>query len=105
MKQLTPNPFKFGNPVEDDFYLPRSELLSIVRQFIENRIHSVLTGPRRFGKTSFALNLLKTLEKEGYTCFLVDIFNITSHRDFLYQFTRAIASKKSLTSKLGKMNE
>jgi GTPase SAR1 family protein len=100
MKQLSPNPFKFGNPVEGDYYLPRPELSSTVRQFIENRIHIVLMGPRRFGKTSFVWNLLGTLEKEGYTCFLVDIFNITSHRDFLYQLMRAIESKKSLVGRL-----
>lgn len=99
MKQLAPNPFKFGNPVEGDYYLPRPELSSIVRQFIENRIHIVLMGPRRFGKTSFVLNLLGMLEKEGYTCFLVDVFNITSHRDFLHQLMRAIESKKSLAGK------
>ena len=100
MKRLEPNPFRFGNPVEGDYYLPRPELSSTIRKFIENHIHIVLTGPRRFGKTSFVLNLLGTLEKEGYTCFLVDIFNITSHRDFLQQLMRAIESKKSLTSKV-----
>jgi len=100
MKRLEPNPFRFGNPVEGDYYLPRPELSLTIRKFIENHIHIVLTGPRRFGKTSFVLNLLGRLEKEGYTCFLVDIFNITSHRDFLQQLMRAIESKKSLTSKL-----
>ena len=99
MKQLAPNPFKFGNPVEGDYYLPRPELSSTVRQFIESRIHIVLMGPRRFGKTSFVLNLLGMLEKEGYTCFLVDIFNITSHRDFLHQLMRTIDSKKSLAGR------
>jgi len=99
MKHLAPNPFKFGNPVEGDYYLPRPALSFTIRQFIENRIHIVLTGPRRFGKTSFVLNLLGALEKEGYTCFLVDIFNITSHRDFLHQLMRAIESKKSFASK------
>lgn len=99
MKQLAPNPFKFGNPVEGDYYLPRPHLSFTVRQFIENHIHIVLMGPRRFGKTSFVLNLLGELEKEGYTCILVDIFNITSHRDFLHQLIRAIELKSSLVKK------
>ena len=97
---MTANPFKFGDPVEGDYYLPRPELSTMVRQFLENRIHSVLMGPRRFGKTSFVMNLLKELEKDGYTCLLVDIFNITSHKDFLNQLVRAIASKRSLVEKL-----
>lgn len=52
-------------------------------------------GPRRFGKTSFVLNLLKQLEKENYKCVFVDIFNITSHRDFLHQLLRSIRAKES----------
>ncbi|MCB1075384.1 MAG: AAA family ATPase [Simkania sp.] len=99
MKKLTVNPFKFGDPVEGGYYLPRPNLSMIVRQFLESHIHVVLMGPRRFGKTSFVLNLLHTLEKEGYACLLVDIFNITSHRDFLHQLLRAIRLKESFKDK------
>ncbi len=89
------NPFKFGDPVEGEFYLPRPELDKVVHHFLANRIHVVLIGPRRFGKTSFVYNLLKRLEKEGYACPFVDIFNITSHRDFLHQIFRALKAKKN----------
>lgn len=89
------NPFKFGNPVEGEYYLPRPELDKTVSNFLSNRIHVVLIGPRRFGKTSFTWNLLKKLEKEGYACPFVDIFNITSHRDFLQQILRALKARKS----------
>lgn len=92
------NPFKFGDPVEGEFYLPRPELDSLVYQFISNRIHVVLIGPRRYGKTSFIFNLLKKLEKEGFACPFVDIFNITSHRDFLQQMLRALKAKKKWLS-------
>ncbi|WP_194846880.1 AAA family ATPase [Candidatus Neptunochlamydia vexilliferae] len=97
---MNSNPFKFGNPVEGDYYLARPELHAAVKQFLQNRIHVVLMGPRRFGKTSFVLSLLRDFEKEGYTCLLVDIFNITSHRDFLRQLLRAIRLKEGLKGKL-----
>lgn len=100
MKKLTANPFKFGNPVEGDYYLPRPELFATICKFLENRIHIVLMGPRRFGKTSFSLNLLNEFEKEGWSCLYIDIFNITSHRDFLQQLVRAIRSKKSFNTTL-----
>ncbi|NGX37655.1 MAG: hypothetical protein K1000chlam2_00813 [Chlamydiae bacterium] len=100
MSKLAANPFKFGDPVDGDYYLPRPELSVTIRQFLENRIHVVLMGPRRFGKTSFVLNLLDELAKEGYVCLLVDIFNITSHRDFLYQLLRAIRAKGIFRDKL-----
>lgn len=100
MKKLTANPFKYGNPVEGDYYLPRPELANIIQQFLENRIHIVLMGPRRFGKTSFSLNLLGEFEKMGYSSLYVDIFNITSHRDFLQQLVRAIRAKQSFRNTL-----
>jgi GTPase SAR1 family protein len=89
------NPFKFGDPVEGEYYLPQSALETSVHQFLTNRIHVVLIGPRRFGKTSFVFNLLKRLEGEGYSCLFVDIFNITSHRDFLQQMLRALKTRKN----------
>jgi hypothetical protein len=100
MKKLTQNPFKFGDPVQGDYYFPRPELLATVSQFLENRIHVVLMGPRRFGKTSFVLDLFAHFEKFGYSCVLVDIFNVTSHRDFLHQFLRALKQKQSFKGKL-----
>lgn len=100
MTKLIENPFKFGDPVGGDYYFPRPELSFSVRQFLENRVHVVLMGPRRFGKTSFVLNLFQILEKEGYSCLLVDIFNITSHRDFLHQLLRALRHKQGFKGRL-----
>src|SRR5690349_3978755 len=93
MAKPTKNPFKCGDPVEGDYYFPRPELSQTVIQFLDNRIHVVLIGPRRFGKTSFVLETLKQLEARGKTCIFVDIFNVTSHRDFLLQLFRALRAK------------
>lgn len=92
MSKLANNPFKFGDPVEGEYYLPRPDLENFVAQFLINRIHVVLIGPRRFGKTSFILHLLNKLSKD-YSYIFVDIFNITSHRDFLHQLLRAVKGK------------
>ena len=100
VERLLINPFKFGDPVEGEYYLPRPELSSALLQFLGNRIHVVLIGSRRFGKTSFVLNLLQEMEKRSYTCIFIDIFNITSLRDFLQQMLRALEPKKSLFTQL-----
>jgi hypothetical protein len=100
MKELIINPFQFGNPVEGEFYLHRPELSQTLKQFLGNRTHVVLIGPRRFGKTSFVLDLLKEFEEGGYVSVFVDIFNITSLRDFLQQMVRAISEKQSVRSKI-----
>jgi uncharacterized protein len=105
MKKMTYNPFKFGDPVEGDYYLPREDLSNLVSQFLENRINVVLIGPRRFGKTSFVLNLLKDFEKKSFSVLFVDIFNITSHKDFLHQMLRALHAKKSWKDHLKKMGK
>jgi AAA+ ATPase superfamily predicted ATPase len=102
MKKLEKNPFKFGDPVEGHYYLSRPELKRAVANFLENQIHVVLIGPRRFGKTSFTLNLLKELEKRSYFSLFVDIFNITSHRDFLHQLLRALNAKENLKTRMKK---
>lgn len=88
INKLPINPFKFGDPVEGDYYLPRPDLENFVSQFLMNRIPVVLIGPRRFGKTSFLLNLLKKLSQQSHSYVFVDIFNITSHKDFLHQIMR-----------------
>lgn len=94
MKTLPINPFRFGDPVEGDYYLPRPDLENLVSQFLINRIHVVLIGPRRFGKTSFLLNLLKNLNKKSHSYVYIDIFNITSHKDFLHQMLRGLKNRE-----------
>src|ERR1700722_18386520 len=105
MNKLPINPFKFGDPVEGDYYLPRPDLENFVSQFLTNRIHVVLIGPRRFGKTSFLLNLLKKLQGRHHSYVFVDIFNITSHKDFLHQMIRALKSRKGWIDSLKEMFE
>lgn len=94
MSKLPVNPFKFGDPVEGDYYLPRPDLENFVSQFLINRIHVVLIGPRRFGKTSFLLNLLKKLNKSSHSYIFIDIFNVTSHKDFLHQMLRGLKNRE-----------
>jgi len=100
MSKLPSNPFKFGDPVEEEYYLPRPELEKTVSQFLDNRIHVVLIGPRRFGKTSFILNLLKKFKAQAKPCLFIDVFNITSHKDFLHQLLRGLKSQKSWRNSL-----
>jgi hypothetical protein len=74
-------------------------------QFLDNRVHIVLIGPRRFGKTSFVLDTLRQLEARGKTCVFIDVFNVTSHRDFLQQVLRALRSRTTWSQRLRKWVE
>lgn len=90
------NPFKYGDPVQGEFYLERLTLKNTVIRFIESRISVVLIGPRRYGKTSFTLDLLRSLKRKEYSTLYVDVFNVTTHRDFLNQLVSAITHERSL---------
>lgn len=94
------NPFKYGDPVKGEYYLERNALKKSVLTFIESQINVVLIGPRRYGKTSFILDLIHSLDQKKYSTIFVDVFNVTSHRDFLNQFAAAISQKKTLTKRV-----
>lgn len=98
---MSTNPFRFGNPVEGEFYLERPELQNTVLSFLNNGTNIVLVGPRRFGKTSFILNLLHHQENILHRpSALIDVFNVTSHRDFLQQLINGLRAKQSLFSRV-----
>lgn len=91
------NPFRFGDPVTGEYYVGRPALKDTVSKFLTSGVNVVLIGPRRYGKTSFILNLLGHLEKNSKKETLyVDLLNITSHRDFYLQLIMAIKNKRSV---------
>ena len=94
------NPFKYGAPVEGEYYFPLPGFRKLVRSYLDNRINVVLYGPRRFGKTSFILDLAKEEEKEKKTFILIDVYNVTSHLDFLQQVLRGLRPKQTWVQKL-----
>jgi AAA+ ATPase superfamily predicted ATPase len=96
------NPFKYGDPVRGEYYHPRPDLKKSVLTFIENQIHVVLIGPRRFGKTSFILDLLKTWKDQKRETVYIDVFNVTTHRDFLNQMVNAIADNSGWLDRVKK---
>ncbi len=95
------NPFRFGAPVAGEYYFQRKDQREVVKGLLLNNMNVVLVGPRRFGKTSFILDLLQHLEHQHKRqTLLVDVFSITSHRDFLQQLLHAIRKKQNAAQKL-----
>lgn len=89
------NPFRYGSPVEGEYYFPLPGFNKHIRSYLDNRIHVVLYGPRRFGKTSLILDVAKGEEKGGKNFVLIDVYNITSHLDFLQQILRSLKQKQT----------
>ena len=94
------NPFRYGVPVEGKYYFPLPGFSKHIRSYLDNRINVILYGPRRFGKTSFILDLIDEQEKQGMKCLHIDVYNITSHLDFLQQIIRGLNKKQSWAKKI-----
>ncbi len=89
------NPFRYGSPVEGDYYYQRPTQQEACASLLRNHISVMLIGPRRFGKTSFAKQLCsKWAEEKRGDALLVEVFNVTSHQDFLIQLLKAVQEKE-----------
>ncbi|AEG13866.1 ATPase [Desulfofundulus kuznetsovii DSM 6115] len=74
--------FPLGGPVSEEDIVDRENFLSSLTNRLLEGQSITLAGPRRIGKTSLALEVLRRLRKEGcYTAF-VDMFRISDRRDF-----------------------
>lgn len=76
MKKL----FVTGLPVIEKDLVGRKDELKEVEYLLRNGQSVVLIAPRRFGKTSLALTVLRRLQKEGFLITNVDLFTITNKR-------------------------
>ncbi|MES2984211.1 MAG: hypothetical protein V4735_03385 [Pseudomonadota bacterium] len=95
------NPFRFGAPVEGVFYFERKRLRDSCEALLANGMSVMLVGPRRLGKTSFAKNFCKMWEtKRLGDALILDVYNVSSHQDFLLQLLNALQSKRSLWEKV-----
>lgn len=94
------NPFRYGSPVEGDYYYERPQQQEACLSFLRNGISVMLIGPRRYGKTSFARQLCKKWREDGGgDALLVEVFNVTSHQDFLIQLMEALQARKKWLSR------
>ncbi len=94
------NPFRFGSPVKNEFYVKRNDFRQLVSEFLVNNQSVVLLGPRRYGKTSFILDLQHHLAEIKMNVLFIDVFNITSHKDFLQQLLSALKEKRTWAQRI-----
>lgn len=57
------NPFKFGSLVDDPFFTNRVQEMKQIKQLLQSQNHLILISPRRYGKTSLMMKVLKTLDR------------------------------------------
>ncbi|KLU61793.1 archaeal ATPase [Peptococcaceae bacterium CEB3] len=74
--------FPFGMPVPKEEIIDREDFLMSVKNRLLMGQNLVLAGPRRIGKTSLALELLRQLKDEGYYTVFVDMFRLSGKNMF-----------------------
>ncbi|MFH0800653.1 MAG: ATP-binding protein [Pseudomonadota bacterium] len=92
------NPFRYGVPVSGDYYFPRPDFSKKLSPYTLSGQKILLYGRRRFGKTSFLKEYSDTLKEKGSASVFVDVYPITSLRDFLHALSAGIKESGLLST-------
>jgi len=84
------NPFRYGTIVDDPYFYGRHKELEEITTSVKNGANLILYSPRRYGKTSLVLKILKSLKQEGYNTIYIDFFKVTSRDKFIELYSREI---------------
>ncbi|ODS41594.1 MAG: hypothetical protein A7315_01195 [Candidatus Altiarchaeales archaeon WOR_SM1_79] len=92
---ISVNPFKYGGVARGEYFTDREEEIKTLLLDLASGQNVILYSPRRFGKTSLILEVITHLKKDGYLCIYVDLFPISSKREFAQRLASAIAKDTS----------
>ena len=88
------NPFRYGGVVTGDYFYNRTHDIQHIKDHLRSGHHLILYAPRRYGKTSLMVRVLKELEKENYNTVYLDFFNVFSLEKFLELYSAKFLSQK-----------
>ncbi len=97
--------FIAGKPVTGNNLIGRDKEVSLIMNHMENGQSIVLTGPRRFGKTSIILEVLNQLKNRDMFTGYIDFFTITDRRILAEEIARGVLSNKKLDSFFNNLKE
>lgn len=81
------NPFKFGTVVEKPYFTDREEEIKRIRSILKGENHLILISPRRYGKTSLIMEVVRDLRRPVID---VDLQMVTSAEDLAAQLLKRI---------------
>ena len=81
------NPFKFGSIVEEPYFTNRIEEIRKVTSFLNSPNHLIIISPRRYGKTSL---IIKVIKKTKRPFIFLDLQLITTSQDFASQLLKRV---------------
>lgn len=83
-------PFRFGQVVAGDYFVGREAEIASLQSDLSTATNVVLISPRRFGKTSLVLHVLRDLEREGTLIAYIDLLRTPSKERFASHLAAAI---------------
>jgi uncharacterized protein len=94
-----------GKPVAGKDLIGREQEISLIISLLQQGQSVVLIAPRRFGKTSILLEVLKRLKVDGYYTGSVDVFSTSTIAGLSETITRQVLSNKKLDAAFSKLKE
>ena len=89
-------PFPIGIPVRGKDLIGREEEINKIVDIVSDGQSVILIAPRRFGKTSILLEVLKRVKERGIYVGDVDIFRIISCRELSEKITDTILENRKI---------
>ncbi len=90
--------FPFGRPVSGRHFVGRGREVKEILSLVENNQSVMLVAPRRFGKTSVVLEVLRRLKKKGWFVGSVDFFDIPTKEKLSEKIIRAAIQNKIVST-------
>ena len=88
-----------GRWVQGDDFFGREAELALLREWVTDGNHVLLTGQRRMGKTSLARELGRRLERDGWLFFFVDLEEAVHPQDVVALVAQQLHSVRPLASR------
>lgn len=83
-------PFRFGQVVSDEYFVGRTAEIASLTVDLRTATNVVLISPRRYGKTSLVLRVLRALERERVLVAYIDLLRTPSKERFASHLAAAI---------------
>ena len=93
------NPFRYGKIVDEPYFIDRVNELKQIKNDLISCQNLIIYSPRRYGKTSLIIKVLKEFKKEKYYVIYIDFFKITSQRKFIEDYSKEILRNQTFFRK------
>ena len=92
-----------GKPVTGKSFIGRRNELEVILNLLKSGQSVVIIAPRRYGKTSLVLEILRQLNKPEYFTAFVDLFSTPNMRELSLAITAAVLENKKLDQLFSKL--